>query len=184
MSDIRGLIIQSRLEYLENSGKYDQIMEKLLVQQRQAIGEQVFLTNLYPFQLLKDLDRILSETFDEPLETLFRDIGEKSADLFLDRYFYNYIQNRDPHGFLVQFERLYPFICGFGSYTYEKENQQSAIVKLAYDEDIHKTYCWFIQSLLKGGVEICGGKSVSILETQCEAENSPFCQYQISWSKA
>ena len=57
MSDIRGLIIQSRLEYIENiaeSNTYGQVMQKLSEPARQAIGEQVFLTNLYPFYLLNE----------------------------------------------------------------------------------------------------------------------------------
>ena len=184
MSDIRGLIIQSRLDYIENQEngvKYQQIFQKLSEPVRQAIGEQVFLTNLYSFHLLKELDSVLGEATKMPLESLFIEIGEQSAPLMLDRYFYNYIQNKNPQGFLAQIARLYSHICDFGKYTYSKTGETKADITFDYDEDIHKPYCWFIQTILVKGVELCGGKSVVLKENQCEAEDGESCQYHLSW---
>jgi uncharacterized protein (TIGR02265 family) len=184
MSDIRGLIIQSRLEYIENSAEsniYRQVMQKLAEPAQQAIGEQVFLTNLYPFYLLKDLDLAIGESLNIPLESIFRNIGEKHADVILDRYFYNYVEAKDPHKYFKQLEKLYPNLWHFGKYVYKKVNQKSAEIKFDYDEDIHKPYCWFINSFLQKGLAICGGKSIEIAELQCEAEDGESCIYQLKW---
>ncbi|UCF62829.1 MAG: TIGR02265 family protein [bacterium] len=184
MSDIRGLIIQSRLDYVENHRDtqiYQQLLHKLDEPVRNAIGEQVFITNLYSFHVLKDLDSALGEVTQMPLENLFREIGERSAPLLLDRYFYNYIQNQDPHGFLAQIGRLYDQLCHFGRYSYVKTGKQEADITFDYDEDIHKSYCWFIQTLLKKGVEVCGGKSVSLKEKLCLAEDGEACRYHLTW---
>jgi uncharacterized protein (TIGR02265 family) len=184
MSDIRGLIIQSRLDYIENQengAKYQEVFQKLSESVRQAIGEQVFLTNLYSFHLLKEIDAVLGEVTKMPLESLFIEIGQQSTPLMLDRYFYNYMQNKDPHGFLAQIARLYPHLCHFGKYTFAKTGETKAEITFDYDEDIHKPYCWFIQAILRHGIELCGGKSVVLKEKQCEAEDDECCQYQISW---
>jgi uncharacterized protein (TIGR02265 family) len=184
MSDVRGLIIQSRLDHIENLGDgnaYAQIMQKLAEPVRQAIGEQVFLTNLYPFHLLKDLDMVIGESLNEPLESIFKHIGEKYAELILDRYFYNYIVSKDPQKFLGQLGNLYQYLWNFGKYSYHKINDKSAKIIFEYDEDIHKPYCWFMQSLIRRGVEICGGGSVNLIETECEADDGEACQYQLAW---
>lgn len=184
MSDIRGLIIQSRLDYIENQengAKYQQVFQKLSEPVRHAIGEQVFLTNLYSFHILKEIDSVLGEATKMSLESLFIEIGEQSAPLLLDRYFYNYIQNQNPHGFLAQIGRLYSHLCHFGNYSYSKTGESKADISFDYDEDIHKPHCWFIQKILVKGIEICGGKSVVLKENQCVAEDGESCRYQISW---
>jgi uncharacterized protein (TIGR02265 family) len=184
MSDIRGLIIQSRLDFLENHTDEtisQQVFQKLKEPLKQTIGEQVFLTNLYPFHLLKDLDAAIAESFDMPLKELFREIGAKTAPVMMDRYFFTYMQQNNPQGFLAQIERVYPYIWNFGKYKYSKISATEANTKFDYDEDIPKSYCWFIQSFLTNGVNLCGVKSVDIEEVECEAEDGEACRYKISW---
>jgi hypothetical protein len=148
MSDIRGIIIQSRLDFLENhpdTNLSQQVIQKLGEPAKQAIGEQVFLTNLYPFHLLKDLDSAIVESFDISLKELFKEIGSKTALVMMDRYFFTYIQQKNPQGLLAQIERVYPYVWDFGKYSYNKSGNTEASIKFDYDEDIHKSYCLFIQ---------------------------------------
>ncbi len=73
MSDIRGLMIHSRLDYVENlpdRKHYQQLLQHLGKGMRQSIGEQVFMTNSYPFSLLKELDKAIGEILNSPLETI------------------------------------------------------------------------------------------------------------------
>jgi uncharacterized protein (TIGR02265 family) len=184
MSDIRGLIIQSRMDYIENhfDNSYAQVLKKLSEPVRHAIGEQVFLTNLYPFHLLRDLDAAIGESLPESLESIFSEIGQRYADLILDRYFYNYLEERNPHKFLEQLEKLYPYLWNFGQYSYKKSDNTEARIQFDYNEDVHKPYCWFVQYFLKRGIEICGGNSVEVQELKCEAEGEESCIYQIRWN--
>jgi len=186
MSDIRGLILQSRLDFLENhidTNLSQRVFQKLGDPVKQAIGEQVFLTNLYPFHLLKDLDAAIAESFDLSMKEIFKEIGNKTAPVMMDRYFFTYMQQKNPQGLLAQLERVYPYIWEFGKYSYSKSDSNEANIKFDYDEDIHKSYCWFIQSFLATGVTLCGGKSVKIEEIECEAEDGESCQYKISWNE-
>ena len=185
MSDIRGLVIQSRLNYLEkldDQAKYQQVLQKLSEPVRNAFGEQVFMTNLYSFTMLKNLDMAIGESLNIPLETIFTEIGKSYASLILDRYFYNYIQEKSPQRFLAQIERLYPALWSFGQYTYRKNKKNSATLKFDYDEDLHKPYCWFIQAFIKKGIEICGGKDAKIVEKECVSENGESCLYNVKWN--
>jgi uncharacterized protein (TIGR02265 family) len=186
MSDIRGIIIQSRLDFLENhpdTNLSQQVIQKLGEPAKQAIGEQVFLTNLYPFHLLKDLDSAIVESFDISLKELFKEIGSKTALVMMDRYFFTYIQQKNPQGLLAQIERVYPYVWDFGKYSYNKSGNTEASIKFDYDEDIHKSYCLFIQFFLESSVNICGGKSVKIEEIECEAEDGESCRYKITWDE-
>ncbi len=184
MSDIKGLVIQSRLDYLESLNDPNlvrTVLQKLSEPTRQAVGEQVFLTNMYPFRILRELDAVLGENLGQPLENVFRAIGEHFAGTILDRYFYNYVETQNPQAFLAQIKNLYPYLWDFGQYLYRKSNNHSATVRFEYDEDIHKQYCWFMQAFLKKGVEICGGKSVNLSEDACGAEDGEACVYVLEW---
>lgn len=186
MSDIRGLIFQSRLDYIEakDNGKvYHKVFQKLSEPVRQSVGEQVFPTNLYPFRQLRDLDMAIGESIDQPLEVIFREIGSQFAQKTLDRYFYNYLESRDPQKFLAQIENLYGYLWDFGKYSYQKNKADSATVRFDYEEDIHKPYCWFMQEFLRKGVRLCGGTDVTLEEKDCEAESGDSCTYLISWTQ-
>jgi uncharacterized protein (TIGR02265 family) len=186
MSDIKGLMIHSRLDYVENlpdRQQYQRLLQHLGDSVRQSIGEQVFLTNSYPFSLLKELDTAIGEILNSTPESIFRDIGKRSANLVLYQYFFNYVQSQNPHGFLAQIEKLYPYMCNLGQYFYQKTDQKSARLKFIYDADIHKPYCWFIQEFMQTGIEICCGGKVTLKEIQCEADDGESCMYEVSWSE-
>lgn len=184
MSDVRGLVIQSRLDYVEkisDNSTFQHLMQKLSETARQAIGEQVFPTNLYPFYLLQELDTAIGESISKSLEDIFQDVGKHYASVILDRYFYNYMESHSVQKFLAQMEKLYIYLWNFGSYSYHKSKNHSATVKMDYDEDIHKPYCWFMQSFLEEGIRMCGGKRARIEEEECMTEGGQPCVYHLSW---
>ena len=186
MSEIRGIVIQSRMDYLEkktNEAIYKEVMNRLSDKARQAIGEQIFLTNLYSFEILKELDRVIVEAIGKPAEEIFRDIGKYFAAIIVDSYFYNYVEAKNPQKFLAQISNLFPHLWQFGKYYYKKSSNNSAVVKFEYDEDIHKPYCWFTQEFLKNGLVMCSAKNVRLNEKECEAENGNACVYELSWEQ-
>lgn len=185
MSDIRGLLIQSRLDYLEKTEGHptvQKVLNKLDASVRQAIGEQVFISNMYPFHLLMNLDHAIGESLNKPLNEIFAEIGTQYADLILDRYFFNYIELQDSQKFLAQIKNLYNYLWNFGKYSHQKIEPGRALVQFDYDEDIHKPYCWSMQAFLKRGIEICGGREVQLTESECEAEDGDACVYHLSWT--
>jgi len=186
MSEIRGIILQSRFEYLEEKIGHQAIkklLEKLSPASKQIIEEQIFPVNKYPFQLLKDIDEVIPQIISEPLEKIFRDIGTNYSPKIVDKYFYNFIESQNPGGFLCHIEKLYFYLWDFGQYdcTSVGNNPNSFQIDLEYEIDIHKPYCWFMQELLKRGTEICGASSPALSELKCAAENADKCLYQIKW---
>ncbi len=186
MSEIRGLILQSRFEFLEEkigSQAIRLLLEKLSPASKQIIEEQIFPVNKYPFQLLKEIDSVIPQIISEPLEKIFRDMGKYFSPIIVDKYFYNYIESRNPAGFLHHMEKLYFYLWDFGQYncTPSAKNNNEYDVHLNYEIDIHKPYCWFMQAFLTQGVEICGASNVTLKEIKCEAENDEECLYRIKW---
>ncbi|MFZ0389909.1 MAG: TIGR02265 family protein [Calditrichia bacterium] len=183
MGEIRGLLIQSRLDYLENlkDKPFSRVMQKLPESARQAVGEQVFTTNLYPFQLLQELDSAIAGSTEIPQEQVFREMGRNYASTIMNRYFFNYMEAANPQKFLAQLGNLYNYLWNFGSLKYQKQDPNSANVEFTYDQEVHKGYCWFMQQLLTEGLKMCGAKQVEIQETVCSSDDGDTCRYQIKW---
>ncbi len=187
MKNIKGLIIQFRLEFIEErlgADAFKNFIHSLSLPTQEILRSPVLPSSSYSFSILKEIDERLPQVIDKPLEPLFREIGAYSAPKIVDRYFYNYVSSREPRKFLFQYQRLYPILWGFGKVTVEESAQQDHQfdVSFSYEQDIHKPYCWFMQSFLEHAVRFVGAPSVTLIERECDAENGERCWYQIQWS--
>jgi uncharacterized protein (TIGR02265 family) len=173
------------MDYLEIADK-NQLQKKILnalpESTRLAIGEQIFLTNLYPFYFLKELDQTINDIIDKPSDEIFKDIGKHFALNILDKYFFNYIESKNPVKFLAQIGNLYTHLWNFGKYTLDKSEDDILRISFEYDGDIYKEYCLFLREFLKTGIELCGGKEVEIDEKECQAEECSACRFEIKWN--
>lgn len=184
MSEIRGLIIQSRMDYLESIAKnhfYKQVFKKLPEPTQHVIGEQIFLTNMYPFHFLKEIDTIIAKTVNKSQKEIFKEMGELFSQKFLDRYFFNYLESQTPQKFLAQLANLYAYLWNLGKYNYQKISDRGALVNFRGEEKVYKDYCLFLGAFLKKGIELCGGKNVQIIEKDCGNEECPACGFEVTW---
>ncbi|GAB4336291.1 MAG: hypothetical protein Kow0037_17340 [Calditrichia bacterium] len=184
MSEIRGLVLESRVEYVETRhgrNVWVNIVKSLPEPIGQAVGEQVFISNLYPFYLLKELDNAIGEVIQEPLEKLFKEIGAFHAGKIMDRYFFNYLDKRNPAGMLRQIKNLYGTLWNIGTCEVEENDSKNFTLSFHYKEDIYKSYCWFMQGFLSTSVEMCGGKAVRLSEGKCGAMDEDVCEYHLQW---
>ncbi len=187
MKNIKGLIIQLRLEYLENKlgpDAFKKFVHSLSPPTQEILRSPVLPSSTYSFSILKEIDEKLPQVIDKPLETLFREIGAFAAPIIVDRYFYNYISTQDVERFLIQFQRLYPILWGFGNVDGEKDPDNTSAFQLifVYEQDIHKPYCWSMQSFLETAVQLVGSKKAHLIEKECDAENGDKCWYHIQWN--
>ena len=184
MSGIRGVVFHSRLDYIQkhlDAIAFKKAGEGLSSQARQIIFDQIFMVNIYPFSVLKELDQILPRVSKLPGEKLFREMGREFAHSILDRYFFNYIESQKPHKFLAQFQKLYDNLWALGRYEVRVEENQKAQVTLTCEEEVYPEYTWFMEEFLKTAVEICNGKSVTVKRLPEAASTEESQVFSISW---
>lgn len=184
MSSIRGVVFHSRLDYIHKHSDPTALKkagENISPQARQVIFDQIFMVNYYPFSILKEFDQLLPKISKLSKEKLFREIGRDFAHTILDRYFFNYVEAQKPHKFLVQFQKLYRNLWGFGEYQVRAEEEQKAQIMLVYEEEVHQEYSWFMEEFFKTAVEICNGKEVTLQPISENSANEDSQVYSISW---
>ncbi|GEM_PF-2330066 len=186
MNGIRGLVFHSRFDYIKKHfepATLKALADQLSSQTRHFIFDQVFPVNNYPFQYLEELDTQLANISSQPDAQLFSEIGQEFARIILDRYFFNYVEAREPARFLAQFEKLYPELWGLGEIRVELENDHRAQITFEYEEPVHPPYQIFIEAFLKTAIEICGGKGVKINPISQPAPNNGHYAYILEWEK-
>lgn len=186
MNDIQGVVLLSRFEYLEKklgAQAVSQLVKKLPEHLQHSVQEQIFPVNRYPFQLVQEIDALIPQLIAEPLEQIFREIGTMFAQNLIEKYFFNYLESKDPAKLISQIGNLYGYLWGFGQYHVVSLKNGEARVDYIYEMDIHKPYCWFTQEFLIKGLQMCCGSSVSITELMCAAETEDRCSYKLIWEK-
>ncbi len=188
MKTIKGLIVQLRLDYLEehlDPEGYKRFLGALSPHTQEVLKTPVPPSNSYSFSIIQEIDEKLPQFIDLPLEALFRDIGRHAAPKIVDRYFYNYVETREAKKFLEQFQRLYPILWGFGTVTAKAVDSHPVVfdIQFFYDQDIHKPYCWFMQSFLESALSLFEKDHIQLTEKECDAENGDKCWYRIQWNE-
>ncbi len=184
MSEIRGLIFHSRLDYLQkhwNGSSLKKLGESLSLSTRQLISDQIFWVNTYPFEALKEFDLALGRAAGQPEAELYSDIGREFAVALVERYFYNYVEAGAPSKFLLQFQRLYSYLWGFGELEVHLEEQHKAELSFTFDEEIPDSFRFFLEAFLARALEICGAKEVSLNREPDFNTGEDHLVYHLSW---
>ena len=183
MPEIRGLIVQSRLNYLEKLSDpkiMRKTLQKLPEDIRYEISEQIFPVNAYPFRYLSAIDETLMEVSPLAPEELFEQIGAQFSDLIVDRYFHLYSELGQPTRFLNLLSALYCTLWGFGEYQPDT-SEYSAHLRFFYPVSIPKSFCLFQQSFLKKSLDHCGAQKIKLIERECMVDNKKRCVYDLEW---
>lgn len=184
MADIRGLILLSRLDYVErhiDGAAFKSAAEALPEAARQVLLDQVFMVNDYPFEWLRALDGVLTTASELDETALFEAVGRQFAAMLLDRYFFNYIETRQPGRYLAQLQRHYPRLWGFGRMEFHSHSRGEGTIDLVYPEPVHAAHTIFMATFLKEGMVICGASDIVLEPSDSSGEHR---HYVVRWTDA
>ena len=182
MAKIRGLILHSRINYLEkhlDAAQRKAFFEGVDEKTRVLLSDLVFPVNLYRFDYVSEIDRVLSEQAGLTPSALGEKMGGDFAVLMLDRYFFNYINDQNPGGFLEQSQRLYPDLWHFGSLSISALEKSGCILSISHPQEVHELYLRFLQHYFSKGIEICGTKNVSL--NSLDSDKATEISWKFNW---
>ena len=185
MFSVRGLALMSRLEYFESKYgvvKYKEFLKKISTDEINFSRQPVDGAHIYSDHILAQIDQILLEEYLNNDLDEFLKLGKWSADNFIYRYFSLYVDNSEPHEFLVQYARLRDVLIGSGEMQIQVVDKNRITVSIDYGQTIPKSICLSEQGFIEGGIEQCGAKKIEISETVCASESDKFtCEFDIKF---
>ena len=186
MSQVKGLVLLSRFDYLEKKegpAVLREFLIKISTDETNFTRQPVDGANLYSESLLGQVDQLLLESYFNNEEE-FRQLGEWNAQNLIDRFFNLYMEEKKPVDFLDQYARLRDLLIGAGIMNVSVKTNRAISVIIDYGQNIPKSVCLSEQGFITGAMKLCGAKKVKIDESDCAASGDSFtCRFDISYSE-
>jgi hypothetical protein len=182
---IKGIILKSRLEFLENhygDGYLDKLLPHLTGEARTLMSnpKKIRATSWYDIKINFQIDNVIRDVFANGDNKIFWKMGSFTNDFKTDdtgRHAY-----KDPWKFLVLHTGVMPRFWKPGRAELIRVNDNEAIIRFHVTEST-RGYCLTNLGFFKSGLEISGAKDVEATETQCVGEGAEYCEYRFRFKK-
>jgi hypothetical protein len=181
MSGIKGLVILTRFDYIEKTYGKDRlkdIFDKIEIDDTHPLNQPIGISKDYPEILLKTIDDLMLSEFLKNNTDAFLEIGHWNAQHLLPRYFQNYIDEKNPEGFLLQMVRLRDVLIGLGDMHIVDVSKNSFMVRINYGQPFLESVRLSEWGFLQEGCRMCDASNVKSEELN---KNEISVEYQISW---
>jgi len=183
MSLIKGLVLLSRFEYLEDkygTNTYQEFLDKISTPENNFSKQPVDTANLYTDDLLVSIDQLLLETYFKRDMEEFRRLGEWNAQNLMPKYFQLYLTEQKPVDFLEQFARLREMMIGSGETRINQLDKKTVMLSTDYGQPVPRNVCLSEQGFIAAGLRMCGAKKMQMTEESCASQPDCFeCKFKV-----
>jgi uncharacterized protein (TIGR02265 family) len=183
--EIKGLVLQARKDFVDESfgeGAWQRVVEALPPEDRAQLQDLILTAKWYPFELGERLDRAIVNVLGEGKETIFEEIGAKSARRGLAKVHKSFLTPGDPQAFLSKAGVIYKFYYDTGRREYTATSSTSGILVTYEAKTFSVPDCLTVIGWYKEALKMCGARNVEIVEEECRAEGGSCCRYRVKWS--
>ncbi len=184
--NVKGTLVISRMKYLRAQGPdaSERVLKRLSQADQGVVRGMLLPSSWYPVDVLMRLEMTIAAVLARgDRRALFVDMGHFSADTNLGPNGVQrpFLREGDPHFLLQNVPRMYATQHSTGTRTYEQAGPRAAVIRTVSGEAPDTEDCFTAVGWLKRAVELSGGRTVSVAETQCRARGGTCCEYVCSW---
>jgi len=184
-SRIRGHVLLSRLKYVRDvagEAGLQKVLAALAAPDRDVLTGMIPLVSWYPAELNLRLDAAIGAVLSpRDKNHLFRELGRASAEKNLKGVHRTYVREGDPHYLLAASPLIYAAYYAVGRRTCEKTGERSAVLRTYQAENVTAADCLTVVGWHERAIELCGGRDVKVVETQCRTRGADCCEYRCEW---
>ncbi len=183
-TNVKGAVIMARRSFvIKHHGEdvWQQVLDRLGPEERATLEHGLLGAKWYPFSLNEPLDAAIVEVVGRGDQGIFKTIGAMSARENLNGPHRPFLTPGDPALFMARTDRIYSFYYDTGRREYQSTGPTSGIMTTYEGETASANDCLTVIGWYEEALEMCGAKSVSIVEEACRARNADVCRYRVSW---
>ncbi|HEY6098769.1 MAG TPA: TIGR02265 family protein [Anaeromyxobacter sp.] len=186
--NVKGTLVIARMKYLRAQGHEasERVLRSLSQEDQQVLRGMLLPSTWYAADLLMRFEMTIAAVLSRgDRRALFLDMGQFSADANLGRSGVQrpYLREGDPHFLLRNVPRMYASQHSAGVRTYEQTGPRSATLRTIDDGgEADPDDCLTAVGWLRRAIELSGGSSVTVRETQCRGKGAASCEFLCSWS--
>jgi uncharacterized protein (TIGR02265 family) len=182
---IKGSVLLSRLTLVEElapGGGRVRVLSRLSETDRQTL-EALLAASWYPFDLGRRLDAAIADELGGGRVNFFEKLGEASAEKNLGPggVHRGFLVPGDPQAFLAKAPLVYSFYYDQGHRDYERTGERAAVLTTHDAETFSAPDCATVVGWHRRALEMCGCRSVHVVEEECRAKGGAVCRYRLSW---
>ncbi len=181
---IKGLVLQARRDFvIENFGEdgWKQVLRSLPQGDKDLLGGMLFAAQWYPFSVGDHLDKAIVKVLGAGKQSVFEDIGAKSAQKRLAGEHQSFLSVGDPQAFMRKAPMIYRFYYDTGFREYEETGPSSGVMTTYEAETYSGPDCLTVIGWYKEALRMCGAKDIKVDEVSCRARGGDYCRYRFSW---
>ncbi|HYG69072.1 MAG TPA: TIGR02265 family protein [Anaeromyxobacteraceae bacterium] len=183
---IKGNVLLSRMKYVRQQGgdtTMDAVLGRLSKEDQAVLRGWILPIGWYPLELNLRLDDAIAKVLSpDDRSRVFLEMGRASADANLGGPQKPFVREGDPHFLLSSAAQIYSAYYAVGRREYQRTGDRAAILRTHGAESVTATDCLTVVGWHVRAIELCGGKSVRVVETKCRTKGDAFCEYQCSWA--
>lgn len=184
MQQVKGSVLKSRLQFVEQHGgadAVDRVLAALAPADRAALRNLVAI-QWCPFDLGRRLDDAIVAVLGGGRAQFFERLGAASADTNLTGVHKAFLTPGDPQAFLAKAPQIYKLYYDTGHRDYTATGPASAVLTTHDAETFSAPDCLTVIGWHRRALEMCGATNVQIVEEECRARGGTVCRYRIAWS--
>lgn len=182
---IKGGILKARLAFVEEIGgpeAVDRVLAAVSEEEGKTLRTLLMASGWYPFSLGSHLDEAIVAVLGGGDPKFFERLGEASADKNLNGPHREFLVPGDPQAFLAKAPRIYSFYYQGGHRTYEQTGPTEGVLTTHDAPHFSGPDCKTVVGWYRKALQMCGAKSVRVVEEECRANGAKACRYRLTWS--
>jgi uncharacterized protein (TIGR02265 family) len=183
---VKGTLVLARMKYLRAQGSEsaERVLRRLSQADQAVLRGMLLPSSWYPVDLLMRFEMTIAAVLAKgDRRALFLDMGHFSAETNLGPKGVQrpFLREGDPHFLLQSVPRMYATQHSDGARTYERTGARSGVVRTIDGEEPDAEDCLTAVGWLTRAIELSGGRTVTVTETQCRARGGACCEYACGW---
>ena len=181
---IKGVVVHSRKEFVEESfgkGAWEKVLAALPPEDQALLRGAIFAATWYPFEIGDRLDRAIVAVLGHGDESVFEEIGAKSARRSLSREHQYFLAPGNPQAFMKKANAIYRFYYDTGYREYAETGPDSGVMTTYEAETYSHPDCLTVIGWYKEALKMCGAQDIEIVEEECRATGGSCCRYRVRW---
>jgi len=181
---IKGLVLHARKEFVKEhfgEGAWGKVLDALPSQDQELLKGTIFAVSWYPFETGERLDQAIVDVLGGGDESIFEEIGAKSAQRSLAKEHRSFLTPGDPQSFMKKANTIYNFYYNTGYREYKATGPNSGVMTTYEAETFSAVDCLTVIGWYKEALSLCGAKRVEAVEEECRAKGGSCCRYRFQW---
>ena len=165
MSGIKGVVILTRFEYIENNfgrEKLIDMIDKIDFNNKRRLKQPIGVSKEYSENLLSEIDKFILKNYFKGDEKKFRELGHWNAPKLVSRYMQILIDEKNPQAFLKQMIYMRPILFGLGDMQVVELEKNVYELSINYGQPFITSIMESELGYLEEGCRLCGAENVEI----------------------